>query len=149
MYLETKKGINHMACFLVSATVGIGAAVARHIVKHRENKLEAEGKTQLPEKFGSDVKWSKKLGYLELTLFSGSFVLALEHILHGEVVPFPPFLTAAGEGPEAVQEMLTEMGTVGVAMLTILLVAWGVGVAIVDYFKFKKRKEGSKEATIK
>jgi hypothetical protein len=149
MYLETKKGINHMACFLVSATVGIGAAVARHIVKHHENKLEAEGKTQLPEKFGSDVKWSKKLGYLELTLFSGSFVLALEHILHGEVVPFPPFLTAAGEGPEAVQEMLTEMGTVGVAMLTILLVAWGVGVAIVDYFKFKKRKEGSKEATIK
>ena len=149
MYLETKKGINHMACFLVSATVGIGAAVARHIVKHHENKLEAEGKTQLPEKFGSDVKWSKKLGYLELTLFSGSFVLALEHILHGEVVPFPPFLTAAGEGPEAVQEMLTEMGTVGVAMLAILLVAWGVGVAIVDYFKFKKRKEGSKEATIK
>ena len=138
-----------MACFLVSATVGIGAAVARHIVKHRENKLEAEGKTQLPEKFGSDVKWSKKLGYLELTLFSGSFVLALEHILHGEVVPFPPLLTAAGEGPEAVQEMLTEMGTVGVAMLAILLVAWGVGVAIVDYFKFKKRKEGSKEATIK
>jgi len=138
-----------MACFLVSATVGIGAAVARHIVKHHENKLEAEGKTQLPEKFGSDVKWSKKLGYLELTLFSGSFVLALEHILHGEVVPFPPFLTAAGEGPEAVQEMLTEMGTVGVAMLAILLVAWGVGVAIVDYFKFKKRKEGSKEATIK
>ena len=38
-----------MACFLVSATVGVGAAVARHIVKHHENKLELEGKTQLPE----------------------------------------------------------------------------------------------------
>ena len=138
-----------MACFLVSATVGIGTAVARHIVKHHEKKLELEGKTQLPEKFGSDVKWSKKLGYLELTLFSGSFVLALEHILHGEVVPFPPFLTAAQEGSEAVQEMLTEMGTVGVAMLAILLVAWAVGVVIVDYFKFKKRKEGSKEAVVK
>ena len=59
-----------MACFLVSTTVGIGAAVARHIVKHHENKLELEGKTQLPEKFGSDVKWSQKLAYLELTLFS-------------------------------------------------------------------------------
>ena len=138
-----------MACFLVSATVGIGTAVARHIVKRHENKLELEGKAQLPEKFGSDVKWSKKLGYLELTLFSGSFVLALEHILHGEVVPFPPFLTAAQEGSEAVQEMLTEMGTVGVAMLAILLVAWAVGVVIVDYFKFKKRKEGSKEAVVK
>lgn len=137
-----------MACFLVSATVGIGTAVARHIVKHHENKLEAEGKTQLPEKFGSDVKWSKKLGYLELTLFSGSFVLALEHILHGEVVPFPPFLTAASD-PADTAKMLTEMGTVGVSMLAILLVAWAVGVLIVDYFKFKKRKENRKEAVVK
>lgn len=137
-----------MACFLVSATVGIGAAVARHIVKNHENKLELEGKTPLPEKFGSDVKWSQKLAYLELTLFSGSFVLAIEHILHGEVVPFPPFLTAANN-PADTAEMLTEMGTVGVAMLAILLVTWGAGVAIVDYFKFKKRKEGLKEAIVK
>ena len=137
-----------MACFLVSATVGVGVAVARHIVKNHENKLELEGKIQLPEKFGSDVKWSQKLAYLELTLFSGSFVLAIEHILHGEVVPFPPFLTAANNPADAA-EMLTEMGTVGVAMLAILLVAWGAGVAIVDYLKFKKRKECLKEAIVK
>ena len=137
-----------MACFLVSATVGIGVSVARHIVKHHEKKLELEGKTQLPEKFGSDIKWSQKLAYLELTLFSGSFLLAIEHILHGEVVPFPPFLTAASN-PADLAEMLTEMGTVGVAMLAILLVAWGVGVPIADYFKFKKRKKGLKEAVVK
>ena len=137
-----------MACFLVSATVGIGVSVARHIVKHHEKKLELEGKTQLPEKFGSDIKWSQKLAYLELTLFSGSFLLAIEHILHGEVVPFPPFLTAASN-PADLAEMLTEMGTVGVAMLAILLVAWGVGVLIADYFKFKKRKKGLKEAIVK
>ena len=137
-----------MACFLVSATVGIGVSVARHIVKYHEKKLELEGKTQLPEKFGSDIKWSQKLAYLELTLFSGSFLLAIEHILHGEVVPFPPFLTAASN-PADLAEMLTEMGTVGVAMLAILLVAWGVGVLIADYFKFKKRKKGLKEAVVK
>ena len=137
-----------MACFLVSATVGIGVSVARHIVKHHEKKLELEGKTQLPEKFGSDIKWSQKLAYLELTLFSGSFLLAIEHILHGEVVPFPPFLTAASN-PADLAEMLTEMGTVGFAMLAILLVAWGVGVLIADYFKFKKRKKGLKEAVAK
>ena len=137
-----------MACILVSATAGIGVAVARHIVKHHENKLELEGKTQLPEKFGSDVKWSQKLAYLELTLFSGSFVLGLEHIFHGEIVPFPPFLTAASNPADAAK-MLTEMGTVGVAMLAILLVAWGVGVLIADYFKFKKRKKGLKEAVVK
>ena len=137
-----------MACFLVSATVGIGVSVARHIAKHHEKKLELEGKTQLPEKFGSDIKWSQKLSYLELTLFSGSFLLAIEHILHGEVVPFPPFLTAASNPADAAK-MLTEMGTVGVAMLAILLVAWGVGVLIADYFKFKKRKKGLKEAVVK
>ena len=137
-----------MACFVVSATDGVGVSVARHIVKHHEKKLELEGKTQLPEKFGSDIKWSQKLAYLELTLFSGSFLLAIEHILHGEVVPFPPFLTAASNPADAA-EMLTEMGTVGVAMLAILLVAWGVGVLIADYFKFKKRKKGLKEAVVK
>ena len=38
---------------------------------------------------------------------------------------------------------------IGVAMLAILLVAWGAVVAIVDYFKFKKRKVGSKESIVK
>ena len=88
------------------------------------------------------------MGYLELTLFSGSFVLALEHILHGEVVPFPPFLTAASS-PAETAEMFKEMGTVGVAMLGILVAAWAIGVFIVDYFKFKKRKESPKEAIVK
>ena len=37
--------------------------------------------------------------------------------------------------------MLAEMGTVGVTMLVALLVAWGIGVLLVDYFKYKKHKE--------
>ena len=128
-----------MACFTVSAAAGIGVAVARHIVKHKEKKLALEGKTPEVKKFGSDVKWSKKLAYLELVLFAGSFVLAIEHILHGEVTPFPPFLTAAADYSEAM-EMLYEMGTVGVTMLAILVVAWGIGVLAVDLFKYRKRK---------
>ena len=128
-----------MACFLVSAAVGVGTAVARHVVKHYEKKLALEGKEPKVEKFGSDVKWSKKLAYLELVLFSGSFVLAAEHMIHGEVVPFPPFLTAAAN-PSDAAEMLTEMGTVGVTMLAILLVAWATGVFVVDLIKYRKRK---------
>ena len=131
-----------MACFVVSAAVGVGTAVARHIVKHHEKKLDLEGKEPKVEKFGSDVKWSKKLAYLELALFSGSFVLAAEHMIHGEVVPFPPFLTAAADPSEAA-EMLTEMGTVGVTMLAILLVAWAAGVFVVDLIKYRKRKAQS------
>ena len=127
-----------MACFTVSAVAGIGVAIARHVVKRHEKKLELEGKTPEIEKFGSDIKWSKKLGYLELALFSGSFVLAIEHIIHGEIIPYPPFFTAAAEGKTL--EMLKEMGTVGVGMLGILLVTWIIGVLVFDWIKYKKRK---------
>ena len=85
--------------------------------------------------------WGPTSGYLELALWGGSFILAGEHLLHGEVSPYPPFLTAAGEGPEAVQEMLTEMGTVGVTMLAAIVLAWAVGVFIVDFVNYKKHKK--------
>ena len=75
-----------------------------------------------------------------MALWGGAAVLAIEHLLHGEVSFVPPFLTAAGEGPEAVSEMLTEMGTVGVTMLAAIVAAWAIGVLIVDFFKFKKHK---------
>lgn len=133
-----------MACFVVSAAVGVGTAVARHVVKHHEKKLEAAGKAPVVEKFGSDVKWSKKLAYLELMLFAGSFVLAIEHIFHGEIIPIPPFFTSATLGPEAVSEMFYEMGTVGVGMLGILLLTWGLGVFLVDLIKYHKRKAAPK-----
>ena len=127
-----------MACFVVSTVAGVGVAVARHAVKHHEKKLENAGEAPKIEKFGSDTKWSKKLAYLELMLFAGSFILAIEHIIHGEIVPYPPFFSAIGEGGTI--EMLKEMGTVGVAMLGILVVTWAIGVLVVDYIKFKRRK---------
>ena len=127
-----------MACFVVSTVAGVGVAIARHAVKHHEKKLENAGEAPKIEKFGSDTKWSKKLAYLELMLFAGSFILAIEHIIHGEIVPYPPFFTAVGEGETI--EMLKEMGTVGVAMLGILLVTWVIGVLVVDYIKYKRRK---------
>lgn len=128
-----------MACFTVSAVAAIGVGVARHIVKHNEKKLELSGRTREIEKFGSDAKWSTKLAYLEGSLFAGSFLLAGEHILHGEVVPFPPFLTAT-ETAEGTMEMLHEMGTVGVTMAALVVAFWAVGVLIYDIVKYRKRK---------
>ena len=134
-----------MACFVVSAVAAIGVGAAKYVVKHHEKKNELTVKEPKEYKFGSEVKWSKKLAYLELMLWSGSFVLAGEHVLHGEVSPYPPFLTAAGEGPEAVSEMLTEMGTVGVAMLAALVATWAIGVLVVDFLKYRKHKMTKKE----
>lgn len=135
-----------MACFLVSATAAIGVGIAKYAVKHHENKFALERREEPKEyKFGSEVKWSKKLSYLEMTLWGGSFLLAIEHILHEEVVPYPPFLTAAGEGSDAVNEMLTEMGTVGLTMLGVLVAAWAIGVVVVDFLKFRKHKKAKLE----
>lgn len=134
-----------MACFLVSAAAAIGTAAVKHVVKHKETKAELKAAETTAEpkeyKFGSEVKWSKKLSYLELSLWSGAFVLAGEHILHGEVTPFPPFLTAAGEGAGAVSEMLHEMGTVGVTMFAAVFAAWAIGTFLVDLFKFRKHRK--------
>ena len=128
-----------MACFTVSAVAAVGAGIARHIVKHQEKKLALSGAERPIEKFGSDTKWSQKLAYLELTLGSGSLILLAEHIIHGEVTPWPPFITAM-QNAEDTAEMWHEIGTVGVGMFLILLAAWGLGVLLVDAFKYRKRK---------
>ena len=130
-----------MACFTVTAVAALGVAAAKYVTKHQEKKNELVVKEPKEYKFGSETKWSKRLAYLELMLWSGSFVLAGEHVLHGEVSPYPPFLTAASEGPEAVKEMFMEMGTVGVTMLAALILAWAVGVFVVDFLKFKKHQK--------
>ena len=129
-----------MACFLVSAAAGIGVTAAKYVVKHFEKKNELKVSEPKEVKFGSEIKWSKKLAFLELTLFAGSFVLAGEHMIHGEVVPFPPFLTAMANPGDAA-EMLHEMGTTGVLMLGLLVAAWAVGVFVADLVKYRKHKK--------
>ena len=116
-----------MACFTVTTVAAIGVGIARHIVKHNENKKDP---TKVDPIQIDNMKMSKKLGILELALFGGSFILAGEHLLHGEVSFTFPFLTAIKEGQDAVKTMLTEMGTVGVGMLAIIVAAWGIGLLI-------------------
>ena len=56
-------------------------------------------------------------------LWGGSALLAFEHVWHGEVQPFFPFLTAASD-PESAAEMLHEMATSGTAMAAVVTLAW-------------------------
>ena len=127
-----------MACFLVTTAAAIGVGAAKYVVRHHEKKdLDFSKKDHFID--------SKKLGYLELTLWGGSFLLAGEHVLHGEVTYKWPFLTAVTEGPEEALGMLKEMGTVGVAMLAILVVAWFGGILLARYLKKRKQKQISQE----
>ena len=49
-------------------------------------------------------------------LWGGTALLAFEHVWHGEVTPWFPFLTAA-DSPAGIGEMFREMATVGTMML--------------------------------
>jgi hypothetical protein len=93
-----------MACFIVPSVLAVIVSIVRRIVKGSLKELN--------------------LGLLEGLLWGGAGILALEHVWHGEVVPWPPFLTAMqspGEWVVAVHEMLT----VGTAMTLTTVGVWG------------------------
>lgn len=114
-----------MACFTVTTVAAIGVGVARHVVKHNEKKADP---TRVDPIKLDKVPFSKKLGILELGLWGGSFILAGEHVFHGEVTYKFPWLTAVAEGETI--GMLQEMATVGVGMLAIIVATWGIGLLI-------------------
>lgn len=137
-----------MACFTITAAEALVVTAAQVTVKVLENKGVIKYNTD-ENGNATDTKWSKKIGILNGMLWGGSFLLALEHIFHGEVVFYPPFLTAM-ETPESTAEMLQEMGTVGVTMAVALTAIWGIGLLVHHFLKNRKVKEekAKKEACI-
>lgn len=129
-----------MACFLVPAAEAVVTTVVTKVIEKKEKKQE-EGKVSAEQTSEQPVKvpFSKKLKWLRDMLWGGSALLAFEHIWHGEVVPWFPFLTAASDPTEAA-EMLHEMATVGVTMAVVVTVAWlfMLGVASALEKKFSK-----------
>jgi len=95
-------GAISMACFLVSATLGLITTLAR-------------------DRF--PAKWH--INWLNIMILGGSVALAVEHVAHGEIVPWPPFLTAMAS-PEDTAVMLKEMVTVGIPMALALVLAWAM-----------------------
>lgn len=61
-----------------------------------------------------------RLDILSKILLGGSAILAVEHVYHGEVVPYPPFLTGAAD----LAGMLHEMSVVGGSMTLASLGLW-------------------------
>ncbi|MCR5417065.1 MAG: hypothetical protein K6E79_09740 [Pseudobutyrivibrio sp.] len=104
-----------MACFTVPAA----EAVVTTIVS---KNLEKKGLSQ-KENETTGVPMAKKLKWLNNLLWGGSVLLAFEHVWHGEIKPFFPFLTAM-ENPADTSEMLHEIATVGVSMAVLITAVW-------------------------
>ena len=121
-----------MACFLAPAAEAIVVSV---IKKNEQKREEAALKNSVPisatTASGSGIPWSRKLGWLTRMLWGGVFLLAVEHIWHGEVVPWPPFLTAMNN-PADIQPMLMEILTVGGSMVLFVTAVWYVMTLVAD-----------------
>ena len=84
-----------------------------------------------------------RLGLLQQMLFGGSFLLAIEHVYHGEVIFTWPFLTAVRDGNTA--EMLHEIATSGLAMCAVVTVVWA-GIVLVSSSLERAAKPAAQEA---
>ena len=105
-----------MACFLVPATEAVVTTIISKVMKKEPSK---DGRLRL----------SDKLRWLNGMLWGGSALLAFEHIWHGEVVPYFPFLTNAADAADRA-EMLHEMATAGVGMALLVTAVW-IGMVLI------------------
>ncbi len=119
-----------MACFLIPTAEAIVTTVVRKVSEKKEKQPEETESLLdgIPEK-ASRIPFSRKLKWLSNLLWGGSALLAFEHVWHGEVVPWFPFLTAAAN-PEDAAEMLHEMATVGVSMAILVTLVWLVMLGV-------------------
>lgn len=127
-----------MACFLVPAA----EAVATRIIIRKEEKnvssdaVNSDGNIKIP--FSRKVKWLSNM------LWGGSALLAFEHVWHGEIVPWFPFLTATGNSADF-STMVHEMATSGVGMAVLVTAVWFGMTAVTGSMERKLLKERAAE----
>lgn len=119
-----------MACFLVPGSEAIVTTAIKHIA----------------DKKGIENPFIKRMDWLNNMLWGGSALLAFEHVWHGEVTPWFPFLTNSAT-PEQASEMIREMATSGVAMALLVTLAW-VAMVCVSISLSKKSIAGKKTAVV-
>jgi len=107
----------------------MGEAVITTVLQKVVEKKEKEAQVKSTSQTG--LKWSRKLSWLNRLLWGGVLLLAMEHAWHGEIVPWPPFLTAMSN-PAQVGPMLHEMATIGTGMALFVTLVWALLTLIVD-----------------
>ena len=130
-----------MACFLVSVAEAAIVKVVEKVAEKNESKKkdnnEVTGKVSIP--------LSRKLKWLSNMLLGGSALLAFEHVWHGEVVPWFPFLTAMSDPADAA-EMFHEMATVGVSMAGLITAVWVVMCIVANVIVKRPKDETTLQA---
>ena len=100
-----------MACFIAPLTEAVVTTASEKIIaKYGTEKIK-------------DSLFVRRLPWLNTMLWGGSALLAFEHLWHGEVVPWFPFLTNAAT-PESASEMIHEILTSGVSMALLVTAVW-------------------------
>jgi hypothetical protein len=89
-----------VACFITPAVTSV---------------IISKAAKKIPKKY--HIEW------LNTMLWGGVTMLAVEHIAHKEIVPYPPFLSAM-QNPSDIPVMLKEMATVGGAMTLAIVMTW-------------------------
>lgn len=105
-----------MACFIVPAAEAVITTVVSKIIRKKDSN-------------DSSIKFTGRLSRLNTMLWGGSGLLAFEHLWHGEITPFFPFLTNA-VNPADRLEMFHEMSVSGTAMAVTVTAVWAVSVAV-------------------
>lgn len=118
-----------MACFIVPAAEAIVTTIAAKVIEKKEHTAPANATSDESAIPAPKTSFSRKLKWLRNLLWGGSVLLAFEHVWHGEVVPWFPFLTAAADAADRA-EMLHEMATVGVCMALVVTAVWAVMVGV-------------------
>jgi len=131
-----------MACFLVSAAEAAIVTIASKVAEKNE-KQSAAVKVNLDDGnvvSAHKIPFSRKLRWLSNLQWGGSILLAFEHLWHGEIVPWFPFLSAMAD-PGDTAEMLHEMATVGVGMAVLTTAVW-LGMLAVAAMLEKRAEKG-------
>jgi hypothetical protein len=100
------KGGKKMACFITPMATGIITTIFR-------KKIPA----------------ALKISWLNIMLWGGVAMLVIDHIANGEIVAYPPFLTAM-QNPAAIPSMVQEIVIVGGAMTLTIIFIWAILVAV-------------------
>ena len=101
-----------MACVSVPLATAVAASATKNLIPESIKKSP----------FVAKAHWFIKM------MLGGSFLLAIEHIYHGEIIFSAPFLTAVKDGE--VEAMLSEMATRGVAMTVLVTAVYVAMVAV-------------------